>query len=187
MFSPWFISLHNRVSKLSSSDQVVLVVVKMTEFTKNIKRGWVSKPFYDTRNKQCKLQLKIVVSVFNEVPYVSVLLLGEHEVHNKHMRQKQLDDSWITKLSRWCLDLEACNEPVVKLLNQISNDEHTTGFLKRKAMQSTAYPASPHMPPIDSNALYYNQQFISYRDLHRITATSHYLKDDTLFFEVLKV
>ena len=49
MFSPWFISLHDRASKLSSGDQVVPVVVKMTEFTKNIEgHGWLSKPFYDT-------------------------------------------------------------------------------------------------------------------------------------------
>ena len=60
MFIPWFMSLHDRASKLSSGDQVVPVVVKMTEFRvyQNIGHGWLSKPFYDAA--ECKLQLKVV-------------------------------------------------------------------------------------------------------------------------------
>ena len=54
----WFQFLHIQTSKLSSGlgDRVVPVVVKITKFTKNVEgNGWLSQPFYDSHNKECKL------------------------------------------------------------------------------------------------------------------------------------
>ena len=171
----WFLFLH-QVSKLSSGlgDRVVPVVVKMTEFTKNVKgNGWLSQPFYDTHNKQCKLQLKVVASKIDEVIYLSVLLLGDHEAHNKHMPSPT---DWFSKI------FLKHDDSIVKLLNQISDDEHIEGHLKYKSKLPLHIPVV-----VDPNTLYYNIKFISYTDLHRNTATRQYLKDDTLFFEVCKI
>ena len=178
----WFLFLQHQASKLSScpDDQIVPVVLKMTEFTKNVKgNGWLSKPFYDTQNKQCKLQLKVVANKINEVTYLSVLLLGDHEVHNKHMPPKKpAGDTrkW------WCL-VFIHDDSIVKLLNQISDDEHIEGHMKYKSKHTMSLVPAV----VDPNTLYENLQFISYEDLHKNTATCQYLKDDTLFFEVCKI
>ena len=61
---------------------------------------------------------------------------------------------------------------VVKLLNQVSNSEyHVGGNIFQFAI---------------SDIIWQNQCFITYENLHKKTATYQYLKDDTLFFEVLK-
>ena len=62
---------------------------------------------------------------------------------------------------------------VVKLLNQISDSHHHVGG--DNIYQFTI-----------SNVIWQNQCFITYENLHKITDTCRYLKDDTLFFEVLK-
>ena len=181
--SPWFMSLHDQASRLSSGDQIVPVVVKVAEFTNIMKgHGWLSQPFYHTHDKECQLQLKVVTEKFTTNgsvnTYVSVSLLGDYKVHSKHKRQKQVGNTWLQSL--WSNNqFQLCDEPViVKLLNQISNNEHITGYLQWNAMQSA---------PMDSNVLYCNPKFISYTDLQSVTATNYYLKNDTLFFEVLTV
>ena len=133
----WLTSLHDRASKLSSGDQVVPVVVKMTEFTKHKDAEWLSNSFYDDHNKTCELQLSIVVNR-NDPTFMSVYLIKDEQ-------------------SRRPADRFA-----VKLLNQISDRKH-------------------HQGQSDGGC------FISYKDLHKSTAEYHYLRDDTLFFEVLKI
>jgi len=63
---------------------------------------------------------------------------------------------------------------MVKLLNQISDSEHYLG------------PEKKSNPQAKKSVLLQYDNFISYQDLHKITPTSQYLKDDILFFEVLK-
>ena len=138
-FGPWLTSLLYRASKLSSGDQVVPVVVKMTEFTKHVcmNSKWLSKPFYNNCNKECELQLEVATEFYMYNSYVSLTLIVDY------------------KESKWSTD-----KFVVHLLNQISDSEHHVG----------------------KNYQY----FISHQCLYKKTDTCQYLKDDTLFFEVLK-
>ena len=146
---PWLTSLHNRASKLSSGDQVLPLVVKMTEFTKHMGTNWLSKPFYNDPSKECKLQLQVSAAPLLGYTYMSVSLVVDHK------QSKQQSD----KL-------------VVKLLNQVGDSEHYAGG---NLFQFGV-----------SNIIWQNQCFITYENLHKKTATYQYLKDDTLFFEVLK-
>ena len=137
IFGPWLTSLLYRASKLSSGDQVVPVVVKMTEFTKHVRSKWLSKPFYNNCNKECELQLEVATEFYMHNYYVSLTLIVDYK------ESKQSTDRFI-----------------VHLLNQISDSEHHVG----------------------KNYQY----FISHQCLYKKTDTCQYLKDDTLFFEVLK-
>ena len=196
VFSPWLMSLHNQASKLSSGNQVVPVIVKVTKFTKIVEgHGWLSKPFYDTRNKDCKLQLKVVANKIDEVTYdMSVLLLGDSKVHNKHTTSKEAAEqpARTNHELRFLFPLfqssHTRDESFVKLLNQISDNEHIKVYLKRmKHMPLATHSAPLYKPPIDSNTLYYNLHFASYKELQRNTTTCQYLRDDALFFEVCVV
>ena len=133
----WFTSLQNRASKLASGNQVVPVVVKMTEFTKHMNTKWLSQPFYNSCNKECELQLEVATKLYMYNYYVSLCLIVEYK------ESKQSTDKF-----------------VVNLLNQIRDSEHHVG----------------------KNYQY----FISHHNLYNKTVTCQYLKDDTLFFEVLK-
>ena len=97
IFGPWLTSLHNQASL---DDQVVPVIVKMTNFFENVKTTWISKPFYNNHSKEYKLQLR-VISTENLLgdPWMSVSLVV---------------DPIQPKIDRFS----------VKLLNQIDNNEH---------------------------------------------------------------
>ena len=150
---PWLTSLHNRASKLSSGNEVVPVVVKMTEFTKHKDAEWLSYLFYDDHNKTCELQLRIVVNR-NDPRYMSVYLIKDEQ-------SRRPTDRF-----------------TVKLLNQISDQNHHQGEIK---------PFDLSWFTVSINAVWRKKFFISYEDLHRSTAEYQYLRDDTLFFQVLKV
>ena len=66
---------------------------------------------------------------------------------------------------------------VVRLLNQISDSEHYLG------PEDTS---SPTKKSFSTNVVLQNDGFISYQELHKNTATCQFLKDDALFFEVVK-
>ena len=67
---------------------------------------------------------------------------------------------------------------VVKLLNQISDSEHY--------LPVGEDPSSPTKKPSNANVVLHNDYFISYQDLRKNSPTRQFLKDDILFFEVLK-
>ena len=99
----WLTSLHYQA--LSGND-VLPVVVKMSEFSKFKHHEWLSKSFYNNFDRECKLQLKVItankhnVSTHLSVPYILLSLVSSTP-------SKQL----ISKVS-------------VELLNQISDCEH---------------------------------------------------------------
>ena len=142
----WLTSLHNRASMLSSGNEVVPVVVKMTEFTKHKDADWLSNSFYDNRTT-CKLQLRIFVNR-DDSTYMSMCLI-------KVLQSKR-----------------PAGRFAVRLLNQISDRNHYQ-------VQSDVF--------VPINTIWQKKFFISYKDLHKSTAEYQYLRDDTLFFEVLKV
>ena len=68
----------------------------------------------------------------------------------------------------------------VKLLNQISNSEHHLG--------NGEYDDDGHKRVTSRERsrfyMWYNLQFISNEDLHKIATTCQYLKDDNIFIKV---
>ena len=146
----WLTSLRNQASKVISGNQVVPVVVKMTEFTKNKGTTWSSKPFCDSNDKECQLYLQVATSKLRP-SYMSVSLLT-------HGLKKRLTGTY-----------------VVKLLNQISDSEHYLGDTSSQTKKVS-----------NASAVWQNDSFITYQDLHKVTATCQFFKNDALFFEVLK-
>ena len=165
MCSPWFISLQYQASKLSSCDQDVPVVIKITEFTKNMEGGWVSKPFYNNDPPPHKFQMKVAARKFDGTTYISVLLLGDHEIPISTRTAK------VTPM--------IMHKFAVKLLNQISDSEHIKHDLANSYM-------SRCQDNVDPKIHHHMLQFISYENLQKNTVTCQYLRNDTLFFEVLR-
>ena len=97
----------------------------------------------------------------NETTYMSVSLHSEHVQPNvKHTGTSSFQRVISSALSMFAASRDKL---VIKLSNQISDNEHIVG---------------------DTNQ---NDLFISYEQLKQKTATGQYLRDDTLFFEVLKL
>ena len=108
----WLTSLCRQASKLASDNQVVPVVVKMSEYAKNKDTTWSSKQFYDNYNKECKLKLQVAASKFRN-SYMSVSLLS------------------MTPGKR------PTGTFVVRLLNQISDSEHYLGGTSPQAKKTS--------------------------------------------------
>ena len=91
----WLTSLCRQASKLISDDQVVPVVVKMSEYAKNKVAPWSSKPFYDNYNKECKLKLQVATSkVRSNYMSVSLLLMTKRQTGTFMVRLlNQISDS----------------------------------------------------------------------------------------------
>ncbi|XP_065907521.1 TNF receptor-associated factor 5-like [Dysidea avara] len=147
----WNAEIISNASKLSSGDQVVPVIVKMSEYTKK-KRDevdWFSDPFY-THHKGYKIQLNVVAAGYGSTKgtYLSVFVFHKGNLHNDQSLKGHCE---------------------IKLLNQISNSEH---YVKTSNVNTTR------------RLLWHNKQFIAHKDLHNITSTCQYIKDDSIFFKV---
>ena len=150
-------------SKLSSGDQVVPVIVKMSEYTKkkNNKVDWYSDSFY-THRKGYKMCLYVYATGWYSSDYMSVRLFLMKGPYDNQLR-------WPLK-----------GHCKVKLLNQISNSEHHLG--------NGYYQDNGHkrVTSEEMNGWYmwFSTQFISHQHLHKITPTQQYLKDDSIFLQV---
>ena len=73
----------------------------------------------------------------------------------------------------------------IKLLNQISDSEHhsVTNILDTASSNACSRVTEGDMARISRGCV----QFMSYKDLHRTTPTCQHLKDDCLFFQVIKL
>ena len=158
---PWFIHIQYRASKLSSGDQAVPVVVKMTEFAKHMGTDWLSKPFYSDYHKDCELQLKVLANK-DDPTYMSVHL----NVTTKYIHSSK----------------KPVEQFVVRLLNQISDSEHHHGKPHVYAHGLTSKLVVSVFKFIHGDDI---DKFISYEHLQNNTATCQFLRYDTLFFEVL--
>jgi len=158
----WTTNIASQAANLSSGDQVVPVIVKMSEFTKmkNDKVPWHSDSFYADykRYKMC-LQINAVGRVAGFLS-VGVILMKDPS-----------DDRL-----KW--PLKGCCE--VKLLNQISNKEHHFGNGKHTDDGQKRVTKREK----SNTFMWYTHQFISNKLLHKITPTCQYLKDDSIFFRV---
>ena len=97
-------------SKLQTGEQVVPVIVKMSEYTKkkSDKVTWYSDPFY-THHFGYKMCLSVIAAAPWNSTHLSVYL---------HLMRGSYDDQLKWPLKGLC---------EVKLLNQISNSKHYLG------------------------------------------------------------
>ncbi|XP_065888321.1 TNF receptor-associated factor 5-like [Dysidea avara] len=155
-----YANINTSSSKLSSGDQVVPVIMKMSEYTKKSDRVWWYSDSFYTHRKGYKMCL--YVNAVSSSGYMTVVL----------WLMKGLYDDQL----RWPLK----GHCEVKLLNQSSNSEHHLGNGK--------YWGNGHKRVIYGErnvfSMWYTNQFISHEHLHKITPTCQYLKDDSIFLQV---
>ena len=157
--SKWKAKIISNASKLSSGDQVVPVIVKMSDYTKKKTEiiDWYSDPFY-THHKGYKMCLNVFASGLNS-PHLTVwlhLIKGSYDNHLK----------WPLK--------GRCE---IKLLNQVSNCKHhcEVGVIESGDKQPSVHK---------KHYIWYNYEFISHENLEISNSSCQYLKDDALFFQV---
>ena len=148
-----------------SEDQVVPVIVKMSEYSK--KSGtfeWYSDPFY-THHKGYKLCINVYRRDFDaDLSLYLYLMKGPHD-----------DDL------RWPLR-GRCE---VILLNQISNSKHLvlngtySAGIKRVTTQRETNKGWRSYASI-----WYSYHFISNKVLHNVSSTCCYLSNDSMSFQV---
>ena len=175
ILDPWGTSLHCQASKSSSGGQVVPVVVKMIEFTKHMAVEWCSALFYDNCNKKHKIQLIVSTDINKLLKAILGTSLGT-SLCTSHNDSDGLLVALVVDNIEGC---QPANQFEVMLLNQKSNNQHCSVLtsLKCKDLMFTSL-----------KTLHYNSlvtYLISLDDLYQITPTCQFLKDDTLFFEVL--
>jgi len=165
LHSKWSIQLITEAARLSSGDQVVPVIVKMSEYYKFSKNkseiNHYGSSFY-THHKGYKMCLCIEAGGINcaKGTHLSVQLI---------LLNGPYDDQLRWPLKGHC---------EVKLLNQISNSEHHLGS------GQYYYGGSHKQVIIGSHDMWCSYHFISNQELHKITSTCQYLKDDSIFFQV---
>ena len=187
LFGEWTIRLNTKAIQLSSGNQVLPVIVRMSEYTKKKMRkvDWYSDPFY-THEQGYKIKLNVLPDGSNNGK-------GTHLSVYLYLMAGPYDDML-------CWPLKGKYK--VTLLNQVSNSNHhsVSHYI------SGAYQIIRWRDDTDSNSddmctdsddddmytdsddddteeIWYHTRFIK-------TATlldSDYLKNDSLFFEVSKV
>ena len=168
LFGEWTMLLNTRAVQLSSGDQVLPVVVRMSEYTKKKENNddWYSDPFY-THEEGCRIQLKVVPGGQNNAKdtHLSVYL---------NLMLSTADDN-ISKLPQFL------NGKIkVTLLNQIGDiGHHSVAHNINSAGCSNV---------IDWDGTYLLKQIWCYPRFIKTTTllSSEYLKNDSLFFEVSK-
>ena len=160
LFGEWAIGIHTRAAKLSSCNQLLPVIVKVPDFTinKSNKVDWYSSPFF-THHNGYKMRLNGVPAGWSssEGLYMSVYLY--------------IMDGPFDHLLKWQLR----GKFQVTLLNQISDSKH----------HSVSYRI--HADRNQSSPFWYCEEFVPYEELHVVSATCQYIKDDCLFFEVCRL
>ena len=155
--NPWMLKLNALAAMSTVGKQVVPVVLKITNFSK-IKRekmDWDSGFFY-SHNTECKMCLSVHsgVNCGTKNAYLSI------------------------QLSLMYDDPELLIKGTIKLLNQISDQEHHCIAVDCCNFTNNA--------TVDFMVLseWKNSCFISYNSLNAVSNTCSFVKDDCLFFEV---
>ena len=159
----WSTYLVSEATKLLSGNEVLPVVIKMSEFTKKKKQKvqWFSDPFYTHLNGY-QMQLSIL-------PDGGVYHVGSHMTVCLYIIRGPYDEQL-----EW--PMEGVYE--VKLLNQSNNSMHysATHSISREYGGKPTEIRNPY-------ASWYCGQFISHKAL---TTTNNFLKGDNLYFEISK-
>ncbi|XP_065883310.1 TNF receptor-associated factor 3-like isoform X1 [Dysidea avara] len=161
----WTAKLIIESAKLSSGNQIIPIIVKLSEYSKKYHDDvdWFSVPFY-THPNGYRLCLNINAA-------------GKNLAYSTHLSvelylMKGPYDNYLT----WPLS-ENCK---VKLLNQISNSEHYSNLMSydSNGCNRVTYGERNH------NYIRSNLKYISNRDLYKATSTRQYLRDDAIYFYV---
>ncbi|XP_065908111.1 myosin-13-like [Dysidea avara] len=155
----WYNTINYQASKLSLRDQVVPVIVKMSEYAK-IKRdgvNWYSNPFY-THDMGYKMCIRIDARGS----------LGCYP----HLMKGPYDDQL-----RWPMTVQS----EVKILNQIGDSEH---HLSSNFSCFQKYHERVIVGERNQSNFWGCGNFISLKELEKVTATRMYLKDDSFFLQV---
>ncbi|XP_065916949.1 TNF receptor-associated factor 3-like [Dysidea avara] len=165
--SSWMVHLNTTAARLpyTSGNQVVPPIVKMSEYTKKKSEVvyWYSDSFY-THHKGYRMILDIRAAGWGDGS-------GTHLSVGLILMKGPYDDQL-----RWPLK----GHYKVKLLNQISNSEHHLGNGKYYDVGHKRVTSGER----SGTYMWYSYQFISNEDLHKITPTCQYLKDDNIFIKV---
>ena len=163
LFGDWVTQLHTRAMQLSSGDQVLPVIVRMSGYTQKKENNvdWYSDPFY-THKKGYKIQLNVVSNGYNSAKdtHLSVYLYLMEGLYDENLPWPLTGNFKVT------------------LLNQISDTDHHT---VTDGIDDTNQVVS--IDDFDAIDVWHQPQFIKSAVLQR----SKYLKKDSLFFEVSKV
>ena len=185
----WYNTLNHQASKLYSYDQdnaVSVVIVKMPGFSKN-KKEWCTSQFH--LKFRTSLDHQRMRSFQNSTGY----LFKVSTLQDDHISVSVVMPEMRRKVR------QACEVPVVKLLNQLRDSEHFTATDKSPlSHKSTAKQFSDdsrdynsflrmtHSFSQDYEIQEDNQSqfFIPYGELNKKTPTCQFLQNDIIFFEV---
>ena len=159
LLGKWLIQLNAKALRLSSGDQVLPVIVRMSEYTKKKEDNvdWYSNPFY-THKEGYKIQLNVVPNGYD-------IAKGTHLSVYLYLMKGPYDD----KL-RWPLE----ETFKVTLLNQSSDTSHHSVI--------RSVDDGNRVIDLDATDVWRQPRFFTIL-LHH----SQYLQNDSLFFEVSKM
>ena len=167
----WPIMLDVKATVLQSGTQMSPVTIKMSEFNskKRNKVVWYSDPFY-THNKGYKMYLCVYAGGYGsgKGTHLSVYLFLMKGSHDDEL-------TWPLR-----------GRFEIRLLNQISDSEHRSVTLSYDDDVPDTY-TSRVTEGIRGGCGWGKPQYISIKDLNKITPTCQYLKNDCLFFQVTKL
>jgi len=163
----WTTKLWEKASKSSSGDQVVPVIIKISEYTmkQSNKIEMFSVPFY-THGKGYHICLCVNTSR-HSFSYTSLSVYV-------YLMKGLYDDQLKWPLKGYC---------EVKLLNQIGDSEHHLATLSYNG--GTTGGKRVYNGGRGGDCVCFNHHFIFYQGLHNITNDCQYLKNDNIFLEVV--
>ena len=165
------IQLDSIAAIFKCGSQVCPTTIKLTEYNINKRDGvqWNTDPFY-THNEGYKMCLRVHAA-------------GKGKGKDTHLSvylylMKGPHDDELT----WPLR----GRFVIKLLNQISDNEHHSDTVTYDDNTSDSC-AGRVIEGHKSKTSWGKPKYISNKDLNKVTPTRQYLKDDCLFFQVMKL
>jgi len=166
----WSGYLTSLTTKVSAVTQMCPVAMKMSNFTDYRQRdvAWYSEPFY-SHNRGHKMNIRIDIN-------------GDGAGKNTHL-------SLFLYLMKGPHDNEVAwplrGKFAVKLLNQISDCEHYTVIVTYGTHTPDKYAG--RVTDDDRGEGWGRAKFISNVDLHKVTLTCQYVKDDCIYLQVSKL
>jgi len=158
----WFNTINFKAASLSSGNQVAPVTIKLEDYARKRKDkiDWYSDYFF-THHKGYKICANIYAAGYLACDtHLSVYLYitkGPYDVQLRWPPRGRFE---------------------VTLLNQINCNEHYLGT------GNFQFDGQKRVSDGERQLMWYSHQFTTNEELHRITATHQYLKDDTIFLQV---
>jgi len=174
LFSDWQSIINLTASNLSLGSQIVPVVVKMSGYTtKKDTIGWYSDSFY-THNQGYKMCLYLEAGGWGNGRRMGTYT---HLLVYLYLIKGAYDNQLRWPLKGHC---------EIRLLNQNNNCEHHLGKGTYYDWGHERVTSGVIVDSVERNhyPIWYSDQFISNKDLHNITTTHQYLKDDNIFLQV---